>query len=81
MTYALSAVVLTIAVVTSYETVTSSEILPDLTGPVLAITIILVSFGSAYLTRKRQVVNLDDVSPVSPPTKDKSDTGKDDVTK
>jgi hypothetical protein len=47
----------------------------------LAITIILVSFGSAYLTRKRQVVNLDDVSPVSPPTKDKSDTGKDDVTK
>jgi nickel/cobalt transporter (NiCoT) family protein len=81
MTYALSAVALTIAGVTSYETVTSSEILPDLTGPVLAITIILVSFGSAYLTRKRQVVNLDDVSPVSPPTKDKTDTGKDDLTK
>lgn len=81
MTYALSAVALTIAVVTSYETVTSSEILPDLTGPVLAITIILVSFGSAYLTRKRQVVNLDDVSPVSPPTNDKTDTGKDDLTK
>jgi len=81
MTYALSAVALTIAVVTSYETITSSEILPDLTGPVLAITIILFSFGSAYLTRKRQVVNLDDVSPVSPPTKDKTDTGKDDVAK
>ena len=81
MTYALSAVALTIAVVTSYETVTSSEILPDLTGPVLAITIILVSFGSAYLTRKIQVVNLDDVTPVSPPTNDKPDTGKDDVTK
>jgi nickel/cobalt transporter (NiCoT) family protein len=81
MTYALSAVALTIAGVTSYETITSSEILPDLTGPVLAITIILVSFGSAYLSRKRQVVNLDDVTPVSPPTKDKTDTGKDDVTK
>ncbi len=80
MTYALSAVALTIAAVTSYETVTGSEILPDLTGPVLAITIILVSFGSAYITRKRQVVNLDNVSPVSPPAKDKSDTGKEDVT-
>jgi nickel/cobalt transporter (NiCoT) family protein len=79
MIYALSTVALTVAAVTSYETITSSEILPDLTGPVLAITIILVSFGSAYLTRKRQLVNLDDVSPVSPPTKDRSDTGKEDV--
>jgi len=80
MIYALSAVALTIAAVTSYETISSSEILPDLTGPVLAITIILVSFGSAYITRKRQLVNLDDVSPVSPPTKDRSDNGKEDVT-
>jgi nickel/cobalt transporter (NiCoT) family protein len=79
MIYALSTVALTVAAVTSYKTITSSEILPDLTGPVLAITIILVSFGSAYLTRKRQLVNLDDVSPVSPPTKDRSDTGKEDV--
>jgi nickel/cobalt transporter (NiCoT) family protein len=79
MIYALSTVALTVAAVTSYETITSSEILPDLTGPVLAITIILVSFGSAYLTRKRQLVNLDDVSPVSPPTKDRSDNGKEDV--
>jgi nickel/cobalt transporter (NiCoT) family protein len=79
MIYALSTVALTVAAVTSYETITSSEILPDLTGPVLAITIILVSFGSAYLTRKRQLVNLDDVSPVSPPTKDRSDKGKKDA--
>jgi len=79
MIYALSTVALTVAAVTSYETITSSEILPDLTGPVLAITIILVSFGSAYLTRKRQLVNLDDVSPVSPPTKDRSDNGKEHV--
>jgi high-affinity nickel-transport protein len=79
MIYALSTVALTVAAVTSYETITSSEILPDLTGPVLAITIILVSFGSAYLTRKRQLVNLDDVSPVSPPTKDRSDNGEKDV--
>jgi nickel/cobalt transporter (NiCoT) family protein len=79
MIYALSTVALTVAAVTSYETITSSEILPDLTGPVLAITIILVSFGSAYLTRKRQLVNLDDVSPVSPPTKDRSDNGKEDA--
>jgi len=80
MIYALSAVALTIAAVTSYETISSSEILPDLTGPVLAITIILVSFGSAYITRKRQLVNLDDASPVSPPTKDRSDNGKEEVT-
>lgn len=80
MTYALSAVALTIAAVTSYETITSSEILPDMTGPILAITIISVSFGSAYITRKRQVVNLDDVSAVSPLTNDKSENGKEDIT-
>ncbi len=80
MTYALSTVALTIAAVTSYETITSSEILPDMTGPILAITIISVSFGSAYITRKRQVVNLDDVSAVSPLTNNKSENGKEDIT-
>lgn len=79
MAYALSTVALTVGAVTSYETITGSEILPDMTGPVLAITVILVSFGYSYVTRKIQTVNLDDVSPVSPPTKEKSD-GKEDVT-
>lgn len=80
MTYALSAVALTVAAVTSFETITGSEIVPDMTSPILAITVILVSFGSAYITRKRQVVNLGDVSPVSPPTNDRSENGKEDVT-
>jgi nickel/cobalt transporter (NiCoT) family protein len=53
MSYALSAVALTIASVVAYETLTNSEILPKITGPVLAVTVVLASFGYAFATRKR----------------------------
>lgn len=57
MAYSLSGAALTVAAVASYETITNSEILPDITGSVLAVTIIVVSFGYAYTARKRQIVN------------------------
>ena len=57
MAYSLSGAALTVAAVASYETITNSEILPDITGSVLAVTIIVVSFGYAYTVRKRRIVN------------------------
>ena len=57
MAYSLSGAALTVAAVASYETITNSEILPDITGSVLAVTIIVVSFGYAYTARIRHVVN------------------------
>jgi len=53
----MSGAALSVAAVASYETITNSEILPEMTGPVLAVTIIVVSFGYAYTARKRRVVN------------------------
>lgn len=53
MSYALSAMALSIALVTAYEALTDSEILPKLTGPVLAVTIVSASFGYAFATRKK----------------------------
>jgi high-affinity nickel-transport protein len=55
MAYSLSTAALAVAAVASYETITNSEILPDMTGPVLTVTIILVSLGYAYVARKRRV--------------------------
>jgi high-affinity nickel-transport protein len=52
MSYALSAAAMSVAVITSYEILTGSEILPDLTGPILAAIIIGTSFGYAYFVRK-----------------------------
>jgi high-affinity nickel-transport protein len=65
MAYSLSGAALTVAAVASYETITNSEILPDVTGPVLATTIILVSFLYAYSTRRRRFVNSNDVGSAS----------------
>ena len=65
MAYSLSAAALAVAALTSIETITNSEILPDMTGPVLAILIILASFGYVYATRKKQIVNSNGVSSAS----------------
>lgn len=51
MAYALSAVALTIAAIESYSVITNSDILPPLTGPILAIIIISFAFGYAFVTR------------------------------
>jgi len=54
MSYALSAVALTIAFIVAYETLTDSEILPEITGPVLAVAVVSTSFAYAFATRKNR---------------------------
>jgi nickel/cobalt transporter (NiCoT) family protein len=53
MAYALSGVALTIAFTEAYAVMTNSNIIPTWLGPSLAGTIIAVSFGYLFLTRKR----------------------------
>jgi high-affinity nickel-transport protein len=54
MSYALSGAAVTIAVLASYGIITSSQILPPLIGPVLAIVIIGTSFIYGITTRNRR---------------------------
>jgi high-affinity nickel-transport protein len=56
MSYALSAAAITVAAVASYGVITGSEVLPELTGPVLAATIIAISFGYGFATKKKTQV-------------------------
>jgi high-affinity nickel-transport protein len=65
MAYSLSTAALAVAALASIETVTNSEILPDMTGPVLTILIILASFGYVYATREKNIVNSSDVGSAS----------------
>jgi high-affinity nickel-transport protein len=53
MAYALSSVALTIAFTEAYAVMTNSNIIPTWLGPCLAGTIIAMSFGYLFLTRKR----------------------------
>jgi nickel/cobalt transporter (NiCoT) family protein len=54
MSYALSGAAVTIAGLASYGIITGSQILPPLTGPVLAIVIIGSSFIYGFTTRNRR---------------------------
>ena len=51
MAYALSGLALIIAAMDSYSVITNSDILPPLTGPVLAVIIIAGAFGYGFVTR------------------------------
>ena len=53
MAYALSGTALGIAAIQSYSIITKSNILPPLTGPVLAVIIISSAFGYALAIRNR----------------------------
>jgi hypothetical protein len=53
MAYALSGVALIFAVLESYSVISNSNILPPLTGPILASAIISLAFGYAFATRNR----------------------------
>lgn len=53
MSYALSVVAMTVAVISSYEIITGSDLLPKLTGPLLAVVIIVASFGYGFITRRK----------------------------
>lgn len=53
MAYALSGGALTVAAIESYSVMTNSNVLPPLTGPILAVVIISFAFGYAFVTRNR----------------------------
>jgi high-affinity nickel-transport protein len=53
MSYALSAVAMIVAVMASYKILTGSEILPDLTGPILTVIIIGASFAYSIVLSRR----------------------------
>ncbi|MGI0102261.1 MAG: hypothetical protein ACREA7_06660 [Nitrosotalea sp.] len=53
MSYALSGTAMIIASAASYEILTKSTIMPEFTGPVLAVAIISTSFGYAFATRNK----------------------------
>ena len=53
MAYALSGLAMTIAAIESYSVISNSDILPPLTGPILAVIIISFAFGYAFATRNR----------------------------
>lgn len=52
MSYALSGAALTIAAASTYGNFTGTQIMPEMTGPVLAGAIVSVSFAYAFATRK-----------------------------
>ena len=59
MSYALSGAAIIVAALASYEIITGAEILPELTGPVLAIGIISASFGYGLTTRNKRKIDED----------------------
>jgi nickel/cobalt transporter (NiCoT) family protein len=61
MSYALSGAAILSAALASYEALANSEILPRLTGPILAAAIIAISFGYSYATRKKVVKEHDNM--------------------
>ncbi|MDQ3872214.1 MAG: hypothetical protein M3258_01205 [Thermoproteota archaeon] len=68
MSYALSGAALSVAAVASYESLSGVEIMPELTGPVLAGGIITTSFAYSFATHRRKpnakmaVKNIDNVN-------------------
>ena len=60
MSYALSVSAMVVAAFASYGIMTGSEILPGLTGPLLALVIISASFGYGFFTSKKRSVLLED---------------------
>lgn len=73
MAYFLSIAALAVAAFISYQTITNSEILPEMTGPVLAAVIILGSFGYAYASNKKRILNSSDPSSASQIKEHRSD--------
>jgi hypothetical protein len=49
----MSGLALAIAAMESYSVISNSDILPPLTGPVLAVIIISAAFGYGFATRNR----------------------------
>lgn len=54
MSYALSGAAITVAAVSTYENLTGAEIMPEITGPILAGGIVAISFAYSFGSRRRQ---------------------------
>lgn len=61
MAYALSGAAVSVAALESYGTVTKTDILPEWAGPVLAVSIVSISFGYAFMTRKNKSTHIHDI--------------------
>ncbi|MGN6821587.1 MAG: hypothetical protein ACTHJ7_02235 [Candidatus Nitrosocosmicus sp.] len=57
MSYALSAIAMIIAAITSYGIIIGTDVLPKLTGPVLSVVIIAASFGYGFATRNKRNIS------------------------
>ena len=56
MSYGLSIVAVSVALLAGYKTMTNLEVIPEWAGPGLAIAVIGSSLGYAYLTKKKMVM-------------------------
>jgi high-affinity nickel-transport protein len=56
MSYGLSAVAISVAIVASIETVTNAYIIPEWTGPILAVAVVSTSFGYAFLSKTKRIM-------------------------
>lgn len=72
LAYALSGLALTIAAIEAYSVIVKSDVLPDLTGPVLAVTIICAAFGYGFAMRNKNAKTTSSESPID--TKPKEET-------
>ncbi len=57
--YALSGLAIMVASFESYSTIIGTNVLPEWIGPVLAVSIIAISFGYVFITKKRQRLHRD----------------------
>ncbi|MGI0072535.1 MAG: hypothetical protein ACREA3_01835 [Nitrosotalea sp.] len=57
MSYGLSAIAISVAIAASIETVTNADIIPEWTGPALAVAVVSSSFSYAYLIKKKRIVS------------------------
>jgi high-affinity nickel-transport protein len=74
MAYALSGLALAIAAMESYSVISKSDVLPDLTGPVLAVIIICAAFGYGFATRKKVARTNSNQSPIDTKPKEETET-------
>jgi hypothetical protein len=74
MAYALSGLALAIAVMGSYSVISKSDVLPNLTGPVLAVIIICAAFGYGFATRNRIAKTTRNQSPINMKQNEETET-------
>jgi nickel/cobalt transporter (NiCoT) family protein len=73
MAYALSGLALAIAAMESYSVISNSDVLPDFTGPVLAVIIICAAFGYGFATRHRMAKTISNQGPIDAKPKEETE--------